>query len=84
MEVPRSFFKDTCNDCFDRKAKILCESLTGKDSTQTKDRDHIRGVYEHAEKSKNNSDLVGRTAIIKAIELIIVAVLVFIGLKVVK
>jgi hypothetical protein len=58
--------------------------LTGRDTRDIKNRDHIRGVYKYTESQQISSNLIGKTFIVKAAEVIFIAVIVFLGLKVGK
>lgn len=81
MEVPRSFFKDECNNCFDRKSKYLGEDLTGKDISDIKDRDHIKEVFKYSENGFEKSKLVKTTIFVEGIKWAGVAFAIFLGLK---
>lgn len=81
MEVPRTFFKDACNDCFERKSQALGEDLTGKDLTNIKDRDHIKDVFKHSENTLEKSKLIKTTIFVESIKWMGLAFAIFLGLK---
>jgi hypothetical protein len=75
-------FKESCGDYWDKKAKALADVTTGKDISTTRGKAEIREIVESAKSDMEKKKLVGRTIVIKAVEVIVIFIAVYIGMKV--